>query len=184
MPLRTDGKPAPDELVIVHGFLNTCADELGIEDLATTDAATEWLRSAGLWTGDQALSAAALTELTGFRENLRQVVRENHVPEAATLVALEPYLKHVRLGLDVGTRGLELMSVQAGVAGVIGTLLVRIHNSMQQGTWSRFKCCQLPSCGWAFYDYSKNHSGRWCSMKTCGSRHKARTYLQRKNADS
>ncbi len=66
-----------------------------------------------------------------------------------------------------------------GVGHVIGTILGIIQEAAKNGTWDRFKCCALETCGWAFYDHTKNKSGRWCSMKTCGSRHKAREYLKR-----
>jgi predicted RNA-binding Zn ribbon-like protein len=41
----------------------------------------------------------------------------------------------------------------------------------------RLKSC--PACGWFFLDASKNRSRRWCSMRTCGSVAKARSYYRR-----
>jgi predicted RNA-binding Zn ribbon-like protein len=34
-------------------------------------------------------------------------------------------------------------------------------------------------CGWMFSDTSRNHLRRWCSMKICGNRAKARRHYQR-----
>jgi len=34
-------------------------------------------------------------------------------------------------------------------------------------------------CGSMFLDYSKSHSRRWCSMKSCGNKAKSRTYYAR-----
>ena len=62
---------------------------------------------------------------------------------------------------------------------VIGSLTEVIAESQQNGTWDRFKCCELPTCGWSFYDSPRSRTKRWCSMKTCGSRHKAREYYKR-----
>jgi predicted RNA-binding Zn ribbon-like protein len=53
---------------------------------------------------------------------------------------------------------------------------------MIDGSWLRFKACPGRGCGWAFYDHSRNQSARWCSMKVCGDREKARAYYQRKTA--
>jgi predicted RNA-binding Zn ribbon-like protein len=39
--------------------------------------------------------------------------------------------------------------------------------------------CDSETCGWLFLDTSKNHSRRWCDMKVCGNRFKARSYYQR-----
>jgi predicted RNA-binding Zn ribbon-like protein len=39
--------------------------------------------------------------------------------------------------------------------------------------------CADDRCGWLFLDTSRNHSRRWCSMKDCGNRAKARRHYQR-----
>jgi predicted RNA-binding Zn ribbon-like protein len=36
--------------------------------------------------------------------------------------------------------------------------------------------CQSPTCRWLFLDTSKNHSRRWCDMRLCGNRMKARRF--------
>jgi predicted RNA-binding Zn ribbon-like protein len=42
--------------------------------------------------------------------------------------------------------------------------------------------CASESCKWLFLDKTKNHGRRWCEMKTCGNRDKARRYYQRQKA--
>jgi predicted RNA-binding Zn ribbon-like protein len=42
--------------------------------------------------------------------------------------------------------------------------------------------CASHTCAWLFLDKSKNHRRRWCDMKTCGNRDKARRYYQRQKA--
>ena len=39
--------------------------------------------------------------------------------------------------------------------------------------------CDAADCAWLFLDHSRNHSRRWCDMKTCGNREKARRHYQR-----
>jgi predicted RNA-binding Zn ribbon-like protein len=41
------------------------------------------------------------------------------------------------------------------------------------------KDCGDPTCRWLFLDVSKNHTRRWCDMKTCGNRMKARRHHAR-----
>jgi predicted RNA-binding Zn ribbon-like protein len=41
------------------------------------------------------------------------------------------------------------------------------------------KDCGDPTCRWLFLDVSKNHTRRWCDMKTCGNRMKARRHHER-----
>ena len=38
------------------------------------------------------------------------------------------------------------------------------------------RACADPQCRWLFLDTSKNHSRRWCDMKVCGNRMKARRF--------
>ena len=41
------------------------------------------------------------------------------------------------------------------------------------------RVCASESCDWLFLDTSKNHTRRWCNMKTCGNRAKARRHYKR-----
>lgn len=48
---------------------------------------------------------------------------------------------------------------------------------------SLLKKCEAKDCVLYFYDTSKNHKRRWCSMSACGNRAKAAAFYQRqKNA--
>lgn len=40
--------------------------------------------------------------------------------------------------------------------------------------------CASESCSWLFVDRSRTHRRRWCDMKTCGNRAKARRHYQRR----
>jgi predicted RNA-binding Zn ribbon-like protein len=42
------------------------------------------------------------------------------------------------------------------------------------------RICAAEDCGWLFLDTSKNHTRRWCDMKTCGNRAKVRKYYREK----
>jgi predicted RNA-binding Zn ribbon-like protein len=44
--------------------------------------------------------------------------------------------------------------------------------------------CASETCSWLFLDKTKNHRRRWCDMKSCGNRDKARRYYQRQKAGS
>jgi predicted RNA-binding Zn ribbon-like protein len=41
------------------------------------------------------------------------------------------------------------------------------------------KVCGAETCRWLFLDTSRNHLRRWCDMKVCGNRVKARRYYRR-----
>lgn len=44
---------------------------------------------------------------------------------------------------------------------------------------SRVKECASNNCNWLFLDVSKNRSRRWCDMKDCGNRAKARRFREK-----
>jgi predicted RNA-binding Zn ribbon-like protein len=43
------------------------------------------------------------------------------------------------------------------------------------------RMCGSATCRWLFYDTSKNHTRRWCDMKICGNRMKARRFQKRRD---
>jgi predicted RNA-binding Zn ribbon-like protein len=46
--------------------------------------------------------------------------------------------------------------------------------------FERVRECDARDCNWLFLDRSHGRSRRWCSMKSCGNRAKARRHYQRK----
>jgi predicted RNA-binding Zn ribbon-like protein len=86
----------------------------------------------------------------------------------------------VRFGPD-GRPSLEPAARGGPVERIIGRLVAEVIRAEAEGKWSRLKACRNEGCRWAFYDASKNRSGSWCNMQVCGSRHKMRTYRERKS---
>jgi predicted RNA-binding Zn ribbon-like protein len=43
---------------------------------------------------------------------------------------------------------------------------------------AQMRACGVATCRWLFLDTSKNHSRRWCNMKVCGNRVKARRFQE------
>ncbi len=172
---RTEGSPAPGPLVCVQGFLNTWSDELGIEDFASPEHMELWLRAAGLWGGEAHVEPEDYDRICAFRTSLRDFVRS-----PGTTTQLTEARSTLLFNIEFDAAGLlQLRALGSNTDQVLGRLLALIYNSMADGTWSRFKCCGLQSCGWAFYDATRSRTKRWCSMQSCGSRHKAREYYKR-----
>jgi predicted RNA-binding Zn ribbon-like protein len=46
------------------------------------------------------------------------------------------------------------------------------------------RVCAAEDCGWLFLDTSKNHTRRWCSMKSCGNRAKARRHYNKEKTQA
>jgi predicted RNA-binding Zn ribbon-like protein len=47
------------------------------------------------------------------------------------------------------------------------------------GNFEYLRKCENPACVLLFYDTTKNHRRRWCSMAACGNRAKVAQFYQR-----
>ncbi len=61
------------------------------------------------------------------------------------------------------------------IAEVMGDLICKLDFSL-------VKKCEGPTCTLWFYDVSKNHSRRWCTMSVCGNRAKAALHRAKKKS--
>ncbi|HET9298644.1 MAG TPA: ABATE domain-containing protein [Candidatus Polarisedimenticolaceae bacterium] len=50
---------------------------------------------------------------------------------------------------------------------------------LTSGAVATVRECALETCSWLFLDHSKNQKRRWCDMKICGNRSKARRHYAR-----
>jgi len=184
-PLRTGDtrKPAPGDLALVQGFINTHDLEDGTDDFADPEALERWLVHYELMDSGGPLTTGDLEQATRVREALRSVLIANNGGELdpSAVPALNSASKTAELlvRFDPDGSSARLEPVRGGVDGAIGRLLAIVERAQCDGTWERMKGCPDHECGWAFYDWSKNRSATWCSMEVCGNRAKARTYRER-----
>ena len=188
-PLRTGDsrKPAPDDLVLVQGFVNTRDLEDDEEDVPDPAALGRWLAHYGLMPERAEVSEADYRQAIRVREALRSVLIAKNGGEGdpGAVDTLNAAAKSAELLVRFdagGSAGLE--PVRGGVDGALGRLLAIVERAQADGTWARLKGCPDTECGWAFYDWSKNRSATWCSMEVCGNRAKARTYRERRRGAS
>ena len=62
---------------------------------------------------------------------------------------------------------------------LLGPVAEAASNLLCYGNPDYVKKCENPACVLYFYDGTKNHSRRWCSMKACGNRTKVAAFYQR-----
>jgi predicted RNA-binding Zn ribbon-like protein len=70
----------------------------------------------------------------------------------------------------------------SGAERLIGRIVRSAVEVLQSEDINRVKRCAAETCCWLFLDHSRGGNRRWCEMRTCGSRQKARAYYQRKTA--
>ena len=108
-------------------------------------------------------------------ERHRSVQPGGRPPAPGALALVQAFINtHYDLEVD---HGAEVLSTPGALAAWLTA------RAMIDGTWSRLKVCPGHDCGWAFYDGSRNQTGRWCSMSVCGGRAKARTHYQRRRRE-
>ncbi len=162
----------PAAVALVREFGNTLDVEDGTDALATAKSAREWFVAHGLLAANAAVSAADTALARSVRDRLRDVVAG--LPDAAG----DPWADvPLRLGFADGRP--EITSAAPGRTGALGRIAAAAVAARADGSWDRLKLCAEHTCGWVFYDRSKNRSGRWCSMRVCGNRTKIRAYRQR-----
>jgi predicted RNA-binding Zn ribbon-like protein len=175
--------PAPGELETVRQFLNTIDFEDGTDEFADPPALEAWLGARSLLPEGETLGDADLRRAIEVREALRALLRANAGadPDREAIALLNRAARNARLVVRLEDGGEARLTPDArGIEAPIGRLLATVYTAVARGTWPRLKVCLNDECRWAFYDHSKNRSGRWCTMDVCGNVMKARAYRARR----
>lgn len=176
-------EPAPGELRIVQRFINSASLDQGHDELASIDATRRWLLRNHLTDAERPVREWERQELIALREALRDLAGANAgkpLPGGSAAV-LDRAAGRVRLAMRLSRSGrYRLVPEGQGMDRPISEVLVRVLNSMSDGSWARMKACAREGCRWAFFDSSRNRSGVWCSMATCGNREKGANYRARR----
>lgn len=179
--------PSGGDLEAVRAFVNTVHYEQGeVEELLPDpQALVAFLSEHGL--GDRGMAArpADLRRAREVREALRALMQANNGqdvdPVAVDVLNRAAARSRVVAAFD-DHASWRIEPASDGVDRGLGRLLATVFRSMSDGTWERMKACGNPDCRWAFYDATKNRSGRWCDMASCGNRMKARAFRERARA--
>ena len=170
----------PHNLQLVIDFVNTLDVEAGEDRTDTPAHLADWLGEQGLRPPDApSLGGPELTQAIELRESLRRVLVGHSRDEetAGAVQHLGDVAERGRLSVCFGPDGaIEIAPLAEGYPGELAALLVPVAEASMDGSWARVKACVADDCQWAFYDQSRNRSGRWCDMAVCGNRTKVRTY--------
>lgn len=180
-------KKAPEPLNLVQDYVNTVDLEGGRDDFGSPDGLRDWLAERGLMRPAEQVGEGDLRRAVDVREGLRAVLLANsgHELDAGAVERLNLAASRAGLRVIAGRDGeLALEPDAAGVDGAIGRLLAVVARASADGSWERLKACVHDTCRWAFYDRSKNRSGKWCRMEECGNVEKARAYRERQRQAS
>jgi predicted RNA-binding Zn ribbon-like protein len=86
---------------------------------------------------------------------------------------------HDELVFREGSWSLEFVSREGGLEWLLAAIARSGAELLVEGPAAPIRRCANPSCRLFFYDDSRTHRRRWCSMSTCGNRHKVASFLRR-----
>lgn len=181
MSKRSD---APGALDKVRAFVNTYDFEDHSDALATPAQLSVWLHEQGLLEADASADAGQVARAGALREALRHMLLANGgvPPDPEAPATVDAVARRARVGVRFHPDGRSTLEPEArGVDGALGRIVAIVAGSMADGTWQRLKACLADDCQWAFYDHTRNRSGRWCNMAVCGNRTKVRAFRARQS---
>jgi predicted RNA-binding Zn ribbon-like protein len=183
-----DTAPAPGDLEVLQRFMNLhqhASPGDGLSLPPPREMVRAFLVDRGLLDQEERFTEADRERAARLVDALRSLVGLNDgrtlsegdartIDEVGLAAGLHPHFH------AVGSPTLEPRG--GGVAGAFGRLVAIAFVALYDGKWAHLRQCANDDCRAVFFDRSKNHSGRWCSMQSCGNRAKVRAWRDRQRA--
>lgn len=74
---------------------------------------------------------------------------------------------------------IQFVASESGLEWLLAAVARSAAEIIAEGPGARLRLCANPKCGLFFYDTSRTHRRRWCSMTVCGNRHKVAAFARR-----
>jgi predicted RNA-binding Zn ribbon-like protein len=136
-------------------------------------------------------ASRVLQQAVAIREAIFRIfkaVAEDVSPEDKDLVSLSAAVADAQNHAQIVLKANGFIWDWAGNAGDLDRMLWPVVRSaadfLTSDELDTVRVCASDRCNWLFLDTSKNHSRRWCNMKSCGNREKARRFYERKKSSS
>ncbi len=163
--------------LVVWGERTGLFDEERAEDLRTEARARP---------GEAAAALARAIELREAIYRIFSCVGGGQDPQTPDLDLLSGYLeegaRHRRLVRSDQGWGWRWEAGAEPLTQILWPAAYAAAELLTEGDLTRVKECGSDACTWLFVDMSKNRSRRWCDMKDCGNRAKARRHYRRQKA--
>lgn len=87
---------------------------------------------------------------------------------------------HDELTFQLEAWRLQFMAREGGLEWLLAAIARSAAELIVEGQDAPIRRCANPACRLFFYDDSRTHRRRWCSMSRCGNRHKVAAFLRRR----
>jgi predicted RNA-binding Zn ribbon-like protein len=185
-------------------FINTSAGPGPLPDaLSSYRDLADWSAQAGAISASQHASlvrlagekpraaGAAFRNAIHLRECLCRLVlalMERRAPAPGDLHAFNGFLSEALSSMELqpATEGyrLERRDGQGQLDSLLWPIASAASQLLTSDQTQSIRRCDAETCRWFFIDRSKNHSRRWCDMKVCGNRAKARQFYRQQKSQS
>jgi predicted RNA-binding Zn ribbon-like protein len=130
--------------------------------------------------------SALLNAARALREAVRSLVWQRKEGKKVNVAALNAFLAQSRSHLELtAAKNGELHVTRRYQRSTPEQLLAPLAETaaelLETGNFDLVRCCESPECTLWFYDRTKSHRRRWCSMAVCGNRHKVSSFRQRQH---
>jgi predicted RNA-binding Zn ribbon-like protein len=167
-------------------LLNSYADLLQWAEQANVLSARETEHLERLAEAAPGRARAALEHAIRLREALytlfSSVAERRAIPATALTVlnsAVQEAAAHSRLAPEDQSFRWEWVRPEHRLDSVLWPVARAAAELLTAEALNYVRRCASEPCAWLFLDKTKNHRRRWCEMRTCGNRAKARSYYQR-----
>ena len=175
----------------VLDMLNTRANVDGqLFEFWQSDADVErWLVRLG-WAEEGGVPAfepgALLAAAVQLREVVRVLLEQRKAGKQGDPAALNGFLRkavsHPQLAWPAsGELKLERQRKLQTPEQYLSMIAEAAAGLLVDGDFNLIRTCEHPECVLWFYDRTKGHKRRWCSMALCGNRHKVAQFRKRKS---
>ena len=178
--------PAPRELELAQELANTIDLELDRDRLTTPSELAEFAGRHGIV---GRFTHRDVERCRTFREALRDICAAHAGATASdsSITAFNELLARAPILVVADRDGQAAFAPAPAATGseaVLTAIASGIAEAVARETWPRLKACEAKGCRWVYYDRSPAGRSRWCTMKICGSRAKARAYRERTRTDA
>jgi predicted RNA-binding Zn ribbon-like protein len=170
-------------------FLNTVArDDSGlVEYLKSDEDVVAWLQLMGFLDRKDHPSfkrGALVAAAHSLRDVIRKLVIQKKSAKRVDVAALNAFLSHGRYRVSLVRSAHGHLDVvyeydKATPQQLLAPVAEAAAELLANGDFDLVRKCESDDCVLWFYDKTKAHRRRWCSMAICGNRHKVANFRAR-----
>ncbi len=172
-------------------FLNTRPRVRGeiIDLLQTDNDVLVWMEKAGLPRSKKRFNGVSLSLLRVarlLRENIRSLVEKRKAGLRGDPSLLNRILGHAKSYPQLVWKTTSVPTVERirqadPPEGLLAPIAEAAAALLAIADFHLVKRCEDPACALWFYDQTRSHRRRWCSVLLCGNRHKVAAFRKRRH---